>query len=47
MDQNTAVVAQQDASIGRSAQGHATLVNLGWNSRYVNVHVDAVERHLK
>ena len=36
-----AVVSQQDASIGKPDQEFAALVNLGWNSDYANVHVDA------
>ena len=45
-DQNTAAAAQQDASIGKAAQEQTLTAHLGWNSDYVNVHVDAVERNL-
>ena len=46
MDQNTEVVAQQAASIGKIRQElekkEQQLVYLGWNSDYVNVPVDAL-----
>ena len=46
-NQNTKVVAQHAASIGKSAQEQTPTAHLGWNSDYVNVHVDAVERHFE